>query len=63
MLLCVLQVINGPPHDRECCEEHIVSLVNECLIECLAAESIRKAEPKLSCHEQYILVKHVDDKV
>jgi len=38
-------------------------LVNERLIECLAAESISEAEPKLGHHEQHILVEHVDDKV
>lgn len=38
-------------------------MVNERLIECLAAESIREAEPKLGRHEQHILVEHVDDKV
>ena len=60
-LLGELFVEDGEPDDWEGGEDGVVALVNDRLVQCLAAEGRREAEPVLGHHEQLVLVEVVHD--
>jgi hypothetical protein len=62
LLLEVLLVEEGEPHDGEGREEDVVKLVEPLLVQRLPPEGRSETVPELRQHEDYVLVEDVADK-
>ena len=58
LLLLVLEVEEGEPHDGDTREYEVVQLVYPLLVRALGAERTDEPEPELHHHEQDVLVEH-----